>query len=187
MGDDTLYKLFANPKTELDIGRALNSGSIILIDTSKDVLKKASAPFGRIFIALILQALFERAPIPESKRHPTHLIIDEAHEYFDQNVNTLLSQVRKYRCGCVFAHQQLGQATPDLRASLAASTSIKMASGVSSADARILAPDFRTTPEFLLDQPIGHFATFIKNVTKQAVAVQVTPGVLEREKGIEPS
>ena len=184
MGDDTLYKLFANPKTELDIGRALNSGSIILIDTSKDVLKKASAPFGRIFIALILQALFERAPIPESKRHPTHLIIDEAHEYFDQNVNTLLSQVRKYRCGCVFAHQQLGQATPDLRASLAASTSIKMASGVSSADARILAPDFRTTPEFLLDQPIGHFATFIKNVTKQAVAVQVTPGVLEREKHV---
>lgn len=181
MGDDTLSGLFANPKTELDIGKALDSGAVILVDTSKDVLKKASAPFGRIFIALILQALYERAPIPESKRHPTYLIIDEAHEYFDQNINTLLNQVRKYRCGCVFAHQLLNQATPDLRASLASSTSIKMASGISIADARALALDFRTTPEFMLAQSVGHFATYIKNVTKQAVSVEVTQGLLERE------
>ncbi|MCU7866442.1 MAG: hypothetical protein KZQ92_21010 [Candidatus Thiodiazotropha sp. (ex Lucinoma borealis)] len=185
MGDDTLHRLLANPNTELDIGKALDSGALILIDTSKDVLKKASAPFGRIFIALILQALYERAPIPESKRHPTHLIVDEAHEYFDQNINTLLNQVRKYRCGCVFAHQLLQQATPDLRASLASSTSIKMASGISIADARVLAPDFRTTPDFMLDQQIGHFATYIKNVTPQAVSVEVTPGLLEREKHVK--
>ncbi|MEW8309335.1 MAG: type IV secretion system DNA-binding domain-containing protein [gamma proteobacterium symbiont of Ctena orbiculata] len=185
MGDDTLHSLLANPKTELNIGEALNSGSIILIDTSKDVLKKASAPFGRIFIALILQALYERTPIPESKRHPTHLIVDEAHEYFDQNINALLNQVRKYRCGCVFAHQLLNQASPDLRASLASSTSIKMASGISIADARVLAPDFRATPDFMLDQPVGHFATYIKNVTQQAVSIEVKPGLLEREKHVK--
>ena len=68
----------------------------------------------------------------------------------------------------MFAHQFLTQATHEPRSSLASNTSIKMVSGVSMADARALAPDLRTTTT-ILDQPKLHFATFVKNVTKQAL------------------
>jgi hypothetical protein len=69
--------------------------------------------------------------------------------------------------------------THSLRASLAANTSIKMAAGVSMSDARAMAPDLRTTPEFILSQPKLHFACHIRNVTPQAVSVPVPVGVLE--------
>ena len=158
-------------RRRVDLFAALNSGSIVLVDTAKDFLKGSSAHFGRIFISLVLQAVLERAAIPEHKRKPAFLIVDEAAAYFDSNMDDLLTEARKYKLGCVFAHQFLDQATSShLRSSLAANTSIKMASGVSTSDARALAPDLRTTPDFILSQPKLHFATHIRNVTPQAVS-----------------
>ena len=77
-----LERLFTSSRTKLDLFDELNNGAVILIDTAKDFLKDNSGNYGRIFIALVLQAIMERAAIPEAQRRATHLIIDEAHEYF---------------------------------------------------------------------------------------------------------
>lgn len=177
----TLARLFTSPRTKIDLFEELNRGSIICIDTAKDFLKGASSHFGRIFISLVLQAVLERAVIPEAERKAAFLLCDEAHEYFDEHIDDLLSEVRKYKLGCVFAHQHLEQCTPSLRASFAANTGIKMASGVSTSDARSLAPDMRTTPDFILSQPRLQFACHIRNVTPQAVSIPIEAGRLERE------
>ncbi len=177
----TLARLFTVPDTKIDIFDLLNNGGIILVDTAKDFLKGSSAHFGRIFISLVLQAILERAVIAERDRKPTFLIIDEAAAYFDSNIDDFLTEARKYRCGCIFAHQFLDQATSSLRASLAANTSIKMAGGVSTSDARALAPDMRTTADFILSQPRLHFACHIRNVTPNAVSIPIAVGELERE------
>lgn len=181
----TLQRLFTSERTKLDLFRELNRGAVILIDTAKDFLKDNSGNYGRIFIALVLQAIMERAALPEHKRRPTYLIIDEAHEYFDQNIDDLLTQVRKYKLGCVFAHQYLGQCSTQLRASLAANTAIKLASGVSMNDARALAPDMRCNAEFILSQPKLQFATYVRGVTPHAMPLPVTPGCLARESRMD--
>jgi hypothetical protein len=183
----TLARLFTSPSTKVDLFDALNNGSIILVDTAKDFLKGASSHFGRIFISLVLQAVLERAVIPEGERKPAFLICDEAHEYFDDHIDDLLSEVRKYKLGCCFAHQHLEQCTPGLRASFAANTGIKMASGVSTSDARSLAPDMRTTPDFILSQPRLQFACHIRNVTPQAVSIPVEAGKLESQPQLSES
>lgn len=177
----TLARLFTAPQTKIDLFTSLNDGAIVLVDTAKDFLKGASANFGRIFISLVLQAILERAAIPERDRRPTFLIVDEAAQYFDSNIDDLLTEARKYKLGCVFAHQFLDQATPSLRASLAANTAIKMASGVSTADARALASDMRTTADFILGQPRLSFACHIRGVTQTAVSMPIEVGQLERE------
>jgi len=177
----TMERLFTSESTRLNIFDELNNGSVILVDTAKDFLKSSSPHFGRLFISLVLQAIMERAAIDESQRKPAFLIADEAAEYFDQNIDDLLMQTRKYKLGCVFAHQYLDQCTPSLRASLAANTSIKMASRVSTSDARALAPDLRTTPDFILAQPKLQFACYIRDVTSHAISVPVEAGRLERE------
>lgn len=178
MRNPALNKILTSPTTDIDIGSALDTGTIVLIDTSKEFLKGVSAQFGRVFIALILRALHARFAVPEARRHPTFLLIDEAHEYFDQNIDELLTQVRKLKCGCVFAHQYLGQCTPQLRESLAANTAIRMAAGVSVADARTLAPALRTSADFILAQPPLSFATYVRNVTNEAIPITVTPGLV---------
>jgi hypothetical protein len=177
----TLARLFTSPKTKIDLFAALNSDAIILVDTAKDFLKGSSAHFGRIFISLVLQAILERAAIPERERKPAFLVVDEAAAYFDSNIDDLLTEARKYKLGCVFAHQFLDQCTSALKSSLAANTSIKLASGVSMSDARALAPDLRTTSDFILSQPKLHFAAHIRNVTPQAVSIPVPVGVLESQ------
>jgi hypothetical protein len=181
----TLARLFTAPRTKLDLFDTLNKGGIVLVDTAKDFLKGSSAHFGRIFISLVLQAVLERAAIPEHRRKATFLIVDEAAAYFDSNIDDLLTEARKYKCGCVFAHQFLDQASSALRASLAANTAIKLAGGVSNADARALASDMRTTADFILSQPRLHFACHVRNVTPGAVSVPVAVGQLEAEPALD--
>jgi hypothetical protein len=176
----TMERLFTAPVTRLDLFEELNRGSVILIDTAKDFLKTSSSHFGRLFISLVLRAIMERAAIPEADRKPAFLIVDEAAEYFDQNINDLLTQVRKYKMGCVFAHQFMDQCTQSLKSSLAANTAIKLASRVSTGDARTLAPDMRTTPEFILSQPKLQFACYIRDVTSHAISAPIEAGKLER-------
>ncbi|MFI4973123.1 MAG: type IV secretory system conjugative DNA transfer family protein [Caulobacterales bacterium] len=176
----TLARLFTSPETKIDLFTEMNRGAVVLVDTAKDFLKGGSANFGRIFISLVLQAVLERSAIPAYARKPTFLIVDEAASYFDSNIDDLLTEARKYRCGCVFAHQYLDQATHSLRASLAANTGIKFASGLSSGDARSMAPDMRTTADFILAQPSLQFAAHVRNVTPNAVSIPVKVGAFDR-------
>jgi hypothetical protein len=133
----SLMRLFRNRTNKLDMFNALNSGCIVLINTAKDLLKKEdSSTFGRFFIALIHQAIQERAVFRDDRmRRPTFLYIDEAHEYFDDNLEQMFSEVRKYGAGITIAHQYLGQLSQKLKQSIKASTKTKMVGGVSEADA----------------------------------------------------
>ena len=183
----TLARLFTATETKIDLFSELNAGSVILVDTAKDFLKSSSSHFGRIFISLVLQAVLERAAMPESERYPMFLVVDEAGEYFDSNIDDLLTAVRKYSCGCVFSHQFLDQATPQLRACLAANTAIKFAAAVSTNDARAMASEMRTTADFILSQPKLHFAAHIRNVTPGAVSIPVPTGLFERQPTLNGS
>ena len=117
----TFERMFSSPVNKLDMFEAMNSGAIVLVNTSKALLKSAaSALFGRTMIALTLRAAFERVAIAPEQRRPTFLIIDEAADYFDANVDALLTQVREFKLGLVFAHQYLDQLDAGLRASFAA-------------------------------------------------------------------
>lgn len=181
----TFERMFSSPVNKLDMFAAMNSGAIVLVNTSKALLKSAaSALFGRYMIALALRAAFERVAIPAEQRRPAFLVIDEAADYFDANVDALLTQVRKFKLGLVFAHQYLDQLDGALRASFAANTAIKFAGGVSDKDARALAPDMRCKAEFISAQRKYNdhttFAAYVRNLTPTALSLTVPFGSLDR-------
>ena len=156
----------------------------MLVNTAKDFLKAERSSFlGRLFIALTLQAALERAALPEDQRRPAFLYIDEAADYFDDNIDDLLTQARKYKLGVVFSHQYLGQLAPALHSSIASNTSIKFAGGISDRDARSIAPDMRTTPSFILEQhklaAATQFAGYARNLTSSALSLTIPFGTLE--------
>ncbi len=98
-------------------------------------------------------------------------------------VEGLLNQARKYRVGMVVAHQNLDQLSQKLRATIAASTSIKLAGGVSAKDADAYAKETNSEPEFVrsMRKRSGstEFACWIKNVTPQAIRLSVPLGYVE--------
>lgn len=179
-------RMFAQRENKLDLFEATNGGKIILINTAKDLLKTdGSALFGRFFIAMLAQAALERSVIPEWRRTPTFLYVDEAQEYFDDTIETILSQARKYRVGITAAHQTLDQLSPRLRAAFLANTSFKCAGGVSARDARALASELHTTPEFIEGmrkrRERTEFAVWLKGRTPDALRLDVALGFLERQ------
>jgi hypothetical protein len=188
----TFERMLTAPKNRIDMFDALNTGKIILVNTAKDFLKAERSSFlGRFFIALTLQAALERAALPEEKRRPAFLYIDEAADYFDDNIDDLLTQARKYKLGVVFSHQYLDQLAPGLRSSIASNTSIKFAGGISDRDARSVAPDMRTTPTFILDRHkmarATQFACYVRNLMPAAIALTIPFGELERQATMSES
>jgi hypothetical protein len=190
LSNSSLERMFSHSRNRIDIFDLLNQGKIVLINTAKDLLgQEGSAIFGRFFIALIAQASIQRSAIPPHKRRPAFVYIDEAQDYFDDNISNLLNQARKYRVGLIFAHQNLDQLSAGLRSSVLASTTIKFAGGLSSKDANTLDSEFRTTSDFMLgqrkDKTTTEFACFVKNYTVQALSVSIPLGFVEGRPQIE--
>lgn len=190
----TFDRLFSAPRSKINFFDALNSGKIVLIDTAKSLLKEeGTAIFGRFMLALIEHAITERATMPEAKRNPVFLYMDEAHEYFDDTVEAMIIEARKFRCGLTLAHQNLAQLrSPKLRAVFTGNTTIKIVGGVTDQDARSLAADMRCSSDFLLSMKKREarrhteFALSVRNVTPQALKITIPFGHLESHPTLKP-
>ena len=170
--NQTFERMFSHPQSKLDMFHEMNAGKLILINTSKSLLKENGTEiFGRFFIALIAQAAQERSTLPDWERMPTMVYVDEAQDYFDRTIGVILAQARKYNVGMVLAHQYLGQLDSKLQEAFEANTSIKMAGGVSARDARALASQFNCDPDLIMRQPKGSFATYVRGLTQRAVPI----------------
>lgn len=184
LSNSVFERMFSAKRNKIDLFDAMNSGKIVLINTAKDLLQADGCSiFGRFFIALIAQAALSRSILPPEKRIPFFVYIDEAHDYFDERIEDIANQARKYAVGLILSHQNLDQAGTKLRASIISSTSIKLAGGVSAKDAQILAQNMHTKPEMLLSAKkrsrSTQFACYIRNVISQPVMLSVPFGVLE--------
>src|SRR3954470_2948695 len=184
IANSVLARMFAHPRNRVDLFAAMNRGSLILINAAKDLLKQDGCEsLGRFFLALIAQATQERAALPEERRRATFLYIDEAQDYFDEGMEQLLNQARKYRVGLILAHQNRGQFEPRLQAAVMASTAIKLAGGVSAKDAATLAREMRCAPEFLQEmrkrQTHTEFACFIRNLTPCPIRLSIPFGQMD--------
>jgi hypothetical protein len=186
LANPVFERLFSQAKSTIDFFEAMNDGKIVLVSTAKDLLKEEGcAIFGRFLIAKVAQAVVERAVLPEADRRPAFLYLDEAHDYADRTFAHLLNQARKYRVGLTLAHQNLDQLSAGLRADVMASTSIKLAGGVSAKDARAIAEEMRVAPEFVQSmrkrRGATSFAGFVKSRTPRGIEVSVPLGVLDAE------
>ena len=187
LSNPVFERMFSYPRNGFDMKAALDGGKIVLINTAKDVLKsEASAMFGRYCIALIMQAVLERAAEEQEDRNPAFVYIDEAAEYFDQNIDTLLIQARKYKVGITFAHQHLHQLKAEFRASVMTTAAVRFVGGVSDEDARALKSDMRTSAEFLLSMKKRNridtqFACYVRNHTDNAVKLTLPFSRAENE------
>jgi hypothetical protein len=177
LSNQAFERMFASSENRLDLYQALNDGRVVVCNTSREFLQEECRIFGRYLIAISLKAAFDRARLAPENRRTSYLYVDEASDYFDESVGQLLVQARKYKLGLVLAHQALEQMSDGLRALVMSNTSVKLTGGVSAKDARALAPELRTSPDFILGQEKTStdtaFATFVRNVTPAAVSWRV--------------
>ena len=173
-----IFRMFSSPRNLFSIGELMDQRKVILVNTAKDFLQEgASAFFGRFFVSLLLQSAQSRASRKE--RIDTYFLVDEAQEYVDRNISTLLVQARKYRVSVILAHQYLNQLPSDALQSVMGNTLTKFAGRVSASDARALAPDLHTTKEFLSSIKKLTFALYVSDDMQNAITINVPAGYIE--------
>lgn len=193
--NSTLRNMFDNPVNKVDMFGAMNTGKIVLINTSKMLLQSDGAKMlGKFFIALILQSVFQRAFLPEGKRNPFMLYVDEAQDYLNDQIAEFFEQARKYNVSLTIAHQhlkQLDQVSTALRHSVLTNTSIKLIGNAGPDDARILAERVFCNKEDIYtlqkwDRKAAEFMCHVKDITRQAVKIRVPFGELNGRITIDP-
>lgn len=182
--DETLKEMLSAPRNAIDMFDLLNTGHTILINTDRGFLQDSSAFFGRFFIMLAQQAMFQRTSIKDAEPHPVFLMIDEAQEYFDETVEDFLDQGRKFKVACVFAHQRHTGQTSDALAAVLDGAAIQFATRVAPADIPRLERSLHASREFIAAQdvePVEHpvrprwadFACYVQGTIKRAVRMRL--------------
>lgn len=172
---ETFVEMVSGAKSNFDLLGAMNSSSVVVINTSKEFLgEEASSVFGCYIIALLRQASFRRS----DKDIPCLVYLDEAQEYLDEKSEALFQQARKRNIGLTIAHQGLQQVRPDLRSTILINTATKLCGNSNFEDRAAMARNMSTSTDFLghLQKHEGRgseFALFARDVTKGG-AVKIT-------------
>ncbi len=95
-------------KSTVNLRKALNGGKVVLFDLSGlgGITKEA---FGRFLMAKIKAIASDRERIPEERRKPTFVFIDECQNFITSSIEKTLSEMRKYGLHLILAHQYVEQ------------------------------------------------------------------------------
>ena len=105
-----LRNIIGQERSRLDLRRVMDEGKILVVNLSKGRLgDDASSLLGSLLVSSIQLAAMERADVPEARRRPFHLYVDEFQNFATESFATILSEARKYRVALTVANQYLAQ------------------------------------------------------------------------------
>lgn len=115
-------------KSTINVRVLMDSRKTIIFRLSKGKIgEQTSSAFGRFLLALMQGFSFQRQDTPEKERIPTHVFLDEFHNFVTPSIQTILDESRKYGLHLTLVQQFFGQKTDtQLRASIMNNTAIKI-------------------------------------------------------------
>jgi hypothetical protein len=172
--NDAMRGMLLAAKTRFNIGEAMDTGKIVIINNSKALLGDRGAEFfGRFFIAQVLAAAQQRGSRRPDQKPPVYFYIDECQNVIarDERISTILDECRSQKVALILAHQRTDQIKSADVLSALSNCAIRYAN--SDDEAQYLAPRLRTTKAFLETLSVGKFAVFVRDMTSRAIAISV--------------
>ena len=138
-----LRKIVGQPTSSFRLQQVLDTGKILIVNLSKGQIgEDASALLGAMMVNAIQLAALHRASMPEEKRRPFYLYIDECHSFVTLSFTTILSEARKYGLSLFLAHQYIEQMDERIRAAIFGNVGTLISFRVGAADAEHLEQEF---------------------------------------------
>jgi hypothetical protein len=120
----------------------MDSGKILLVNLARGRMgEDASQLLGAMIITRLWLAALSRQDVPEDKRRPFYLLVDEAHSLPGSFVE-MLSETRKYKLGVTVAFQYLDQLNEAFRAAIFGNVGTMMSFRTGAEDAATMAREF---------------------------------------------
>jgi hypothetical protein len=100
------------PKSAFNFRKSMDEGKILLINLSKGKIGDLNTQLlGLVCVAQMQMAAMSRVDLPEDKRRPFYLYVDEFQNFATDSFCSILSEARKYQLALIMAHQYIGQLT----------------------------------------------------------------------------
>lgn len=139
--DDRIRYILSHPKSSFNMREAIDNQKIILIKLDKGKLKDSADLLGSLFMAKIQMAAFSRSDLPQNKRTPFYMYIDEFQSFASESFSVILSEARKYGLSLIMAHQSLAQIPEELRSLILGNTGIQVYFRLNRYDSQTLAKE----------------------------------------------
>ena len=109
-GSRAARSIVGQPRSTIDPSGWLSTGAIVVVNTAKGTIgEDTAALIGGTLVNLVGLLMGEQAELPESRRRPVTLIVDEFHTMPGADYEAILSELAKYGASLVLATQSLAR------------------------------------------------------------------------------
>ena len=123
LANPTLYRIFTKSENQIRLRSIMDTGGILLVNLAKGAIGEDSASLlGALLVTALGNAAYSRVDLPQTRRRPFFIYVDEFQSFTTLAVADMLSELRKFGVGMVLAHQYLYQLEPDVRHAVSGNT-----------------------------------------------------------------
>ena len=145
--DPALRRTLVDFEMPISFRGAMDQGQCIIVNLARGILgSDTSAIIGSLMVSTITLAALSRQAMPEAKRAPCHLYLDEFEYFLTPGTATMLSEVRKVGLCVTLANQYLAQLDPLRQAAVLGNVGSQLCFRVGPDDAGIMAARFGLAP-----------------------------------------
>lgn len=142
-----IRNIIGQPKSTFNIRHIMDQGKILVVNLSRGLMGEDNAGvLGAMMVTKIQLAAMGRADMPEEKRRPFYLYVDEFQNFATDSFATILSEARKYGLNLTVANQYISQMSEPVRDAVFGNVGTILTFRISPDDAPFLEKYF--TPQF---------------------------------------
>lgn len=165
LGNPALRAILGQSRRAFDPRFAMDNRRILIANLAKGALGEQEANFlGSLVVSSFATAALARAEMPEERREPFHLVVDEFHAFTTTSFADLLSEARKYGLHLTLAHQFLDQLPNEIAAAVFGNVGTMIAFRLGARDAPLLEREFAPYPATTLLE-LSRFEVCVKLMT----------------------
>ncbi len=138
-----LRNIVGQKENTFDIRKVMDEGKILIANLAKNKIGEDNCSLlGAMIVTKMWLSALSRAGIPERKRRPFYLYVDEIHNFLTLSFADILSEARKYGLNLILAHQYIQQLDERIRGAIFGNVGTIISFRVGIEDARHLAREF---------------------------------------------
>jgi hypothetical protein len=108
--------IIGQPKSTFNLRQIMDHGKILIVNLSRGLVGEDNAAIlGAMMVTKIQLAAMGRADMPEEKRRPFYLYVDEFQNFATDSFAAILSEARKYALNLTIANQYISQMSEAVR------------------------------------------------------------------------
>ncbi len=179
--------MFCQKESAINFREVMDDGKILIVNLSKGKIgEDMCSLLGAMIVTRMELAALSRTDIPENKRKPFYLYVDEIHNFITMSFADILSESRKYGLNLILTHQYIEQLDEKIKSAIFGNSGTLISFRIGQEDAIIMArefcPVFDETDLVNLSNYHIYLKLMIDGVTsKPFSAITLPPPLYERD------